>query len=296
MNEDGVLSITEQPIEHVVRKYSVDQNYSAYSHEDHETWRIATSALERVLVGQTAVDYTVAFESTGMSKNFVPSLERINEALEQFGWKAIVVDGFIPPDVFMLLQAHSILPISREIRARNQLGYTPIPDILHEAAGHLPMLKVEGYRLFLQRLGEIGAKTVLTPVDMAVYESGKNLAELLAMEDSDQDVIEQARFAVREAVADSRKQETSPARRLARFHWWTVEYGLVGPEHRIYGAGLLSSASEAHSYAEVPHHTLSMECCERSFDIDHAQPCYFVADSWDHLQAELDNLEQMVAA
>ena len=276
-----------------IDRFSVDQKYSEYTDEEHETWRLATTALEKVLVGNTAVDYRESFASTGMSKHVIPSLEDVQTALERFDWSAIVVNGFIPPDVFMLLQANSILPISKPIRTRNQLGYTPIPDIIHEAAGHLPMLNNANYRFFLQRLGEIGAVTQLDELDMQLYHAQKHLAELIAEETASKLAIQEAAAAVSEAKALVRESPASPARLLARFHWWTVEYGLIGPDHQIYGAGLLSSVAEAAKYRETPHERLSIACCERGFEIDHVQPIYYVADSWDHLMKELDELESI---
>ncbi|MDE0094072.1 MAG: hypothetical protein OXO49_06185 [Gammaproteobacteria bacterium] len=288
------MLIEVHDLQEAIEKFSVEQKYSEYTSEEHETWRLATTALENVLVGNTAVDYCESFTHTGMSKQMIPSLERVQSALGQFDWSAIVVDGFIPPDVFMLLQAHSILPISKPIRARSQLGYTPIPDIIHEAAGHLPMLDDANYRVFLQRLGEIGAATQLDELDMQLYHAQKHLAELIAEETTSQILMDEAESAVVEAKKLVRDSTVSPARLVARFHWWTVEYGLIGPEHKIFGAGLLSSVAEASKYRQAKHERLSRACCERGFEIDHIQPIYYVADSWDHLMQELDVLESMV--
>lgn len=284
----------ESDIKEAIETFGVDQKYSEYTLEDHETWRLATEELEEVLVGHTAVDYTQSFTSTGMTKSAIPSLEMVQEALSQWDWSAIVVDGFIPPDIFMLLQANSILPISKPIRPRSQLGYTPIPDIIHEAAGHLPMLLCAEYREFLQRLGEIGANTQLNEIDMQLYHAQKHIAELLADEVTDQKLLAEAEQAVIEAKKITESSSPSPARCVARFHWWTVEYGLIGPDHKIYGAGLLSSVSEAAKYREAHHERLSVACCDRVFEIDHIQPIYYVADSWDHLMSELENLEHHI--
>ena len=283
-------------IEKLISQYAISQDYQAYTEENHHTWQHATAELESVLVGNTAVDYLAAFKQTGMSVDSVPSLESINTALERFGWQAIVVEGFIPPDVFMTLQANQVLPITKSIRSESQLGYTPVPDILHEAAGHLPMLYHEEYRRFLRTLGEIGASAQLTELDMRLYEKQKALAELEATGNASPQQLEHIRAEIREAVAFANSKPTSTARRVARFHWWTVEYGLIGPDHQIFGAGLLSSAQEARCFRNAPHLRLSIDCCERSFDIDNVQPIYYVADSWDHLHQELESLGTLVTA
>lgn len=296
MTEIAVNTAETSSLENLISQYAISQDYQAYTAENHKTWQHATAELEGVLVGNTAVDYQAAFEQTGMSVDSVPSLESINSALARFGWQAIVVEGFIPPDVFMTLQANQVLPITKSIRTESQLGYTPIPDILHEAAGHLPMLYHEEYRRFLRTLGEIGASVQLTELDMRLYERQKALAELEATGDASPRQLDSIRTEIRQAVERANGQPTSTARRVARFHWWTVEYGLIGPEHQIYGAGLLSSVQEARRFRDAPHLRLSIDCCEQSFDIDNVQPIYYVADSWDHLHQELESLGNRVAA
>ena len=281
-------------LNHAIRAIEVDQRWDEYRVEEHETWRIATTELARTLQGNTYVDYHRAFNETGLRFDQIPSLKDVSAALKKFGWSSLVVDGFIPPDVFMLLQANAILPISRPMRSRSQLGYTPVPDILHEAAGHLPMLKSLDYRNFLTKLGKIGAQVRLTDTDVALYEKQKAVAELSADDSVDQSVIESAQNRLAETFQKVSNEELSNARRVARFHWWTVEYGLIGPEHLIYGAGLLSSASEAAQYQSVEHIPLTIECCDLGFEIDRAQPCLFVAESWDQLDQELNKLADRV--
>lgn len=284
-----------EPIDRIIDEFSVDQDYDHYTEEDQETWRIAMGELKSVLVSNTAVDYVHAFRATGMSPDTIPTLECVNQALNEVGWSAIVVDGFIPPDAFMALQANSILPISRPIRARSQLGYTPIPDIIHEAAGHLPMLSCPEYRVFLRRLGEIGASTHLNEIDMNLYRLQKHLAELHAEDGVSPESIAEAERAVGEAAEAAKDQNVSSARRVARFHWWTVEYGLIGSNHDIYGAGLLSSVAEARDFRAADHIRLTVDCCNQPFEIDHVQPRYYVADSWDHLLDEVEALAADVA-
>lgn len=44
----------------------------------------------------------------------------------------------------------SILPIARDMRSVEHIGYTPAPDIVHEAAGHAPIIADKDYRFFLE--------------------------------------------------------------------------------------------------------------------------------------------------
>ena len=281
-------------LDDAINQYQVDQRWDQYSSEDHDTWRFATTELASVLHGNTYVNYERAFAETGLQIEQIPSLNDVSSALSKFGWRSLVVEGFIPPDVFMLFQANAVLPISRPMRSRSQLGYTPVPDILHEAAGHLPMLNSSGYREFLSKLGNIGAKVQLTDTDMKLYEQQKQVAELTADDLVNPTDLERARTKLAETFERVRFEATSKARLVARFHWWTVEYGLIGPDHLVYGAGLLSSAAEAATFRDVEHNPLTIECCDLGFEIDHAQPCLFVAESWKQLDQELDKLAELV--
>ena len=70
---------------------------------------------------------------------------------------------------------------------------------------------------------------------MKLYEKQKALAEHEASDQVCPEQLENMRVEIRAAVALANSRPTSTARRVARFHWWTVEYGLIGPEHLIYG-------------------------------------------------------------
>lgn len=85
---------------------------------------------------------------------------------------------------------------------------------------------------------------------------------------------------------------------LARFFWFTVEFGLMRDRDRIcaYGSGLLSSASEIeHSVdsAEVRRYAFDLgQVIRQPFEIDRFQDVLFVIDSFEHLYDEVARLEQ----
>src|SRR5262249_33166265 len=91
---------------------------------------------------------------------------------------------------------------------------------------------------------------------------------------------------------------TSMIRALARFFWFTVEFGLMRERDglKAYGSGLLSSFGEIeHAVAspEVQRFPLQIEwAINQSFEIDHYQPLLFVVDSFDQLYSLAGELEQ----
>ena len=73
----------------------------------------------------------------------------MNRILKEIGWAAVAVDGFIPPNAFMEFQAYKVLVIASDIRQLENIEYTPAPDIIHEAAGHAPIIANPDYAEYL---------------------------------------------------------------------------------------------------------------------------------------------------
>ena len=77
---------------------------------------------------------------TGISFERIPRIQEMNDILGKIGWGAVAVDGFIPPAAFMEFQAYKVLVIACDMRQIHHIEYTPAPDIVHEAAGHAPII------------------------------------------------------------------------------------------------------------------------------------------------------------
>jgi len=87
----------------------------------------------------------------------------------------------------------------------------------------------------------------------------------------------------------ARALQYKTTRHLARLNWWTIEFGLIRSAEglKIYGAGLLSSFSEAQYCLDddsAHHLEFHLERCMRTrVYINDMQPCYFVIDSFEDL-------------
>ncbi len=82
-------------------------------------------------------------------------------------------------------------------------------------------------------------------------------------------------------------------RRLERFYWFTVEFGLVRTAGglRIYGNGILSSYNEVrHSLTDrVVKRPFDPDAiAEQEYDVWHLQPLLFVIDSFEQLATEFE--------
>ncbi|MGH8101979.1 MAG: aromatic amino acid hydroxylase, partial [Chthoniobacterales bacterium] len=179
----------------------------------------------------------------------------------------------------------------------HHIEYTPAPDIVHEAAGHAPIIVDREYSNYLQRFGEVGAKAMSSRKDFELYQAIRHLSILKEQPNSDPKEVEQATKLVEHRQKNL--GEPSEMALLSRLHWWTVEYGLIGPleNPKIYGAGLLSSIGESVSCleADVKKIPYSIDAANQPFDITTKQPQLFVCRDFKHLADVLEEFAGKMA-
>lgn len=268
----------------------IDQPYNSYTAQDHAVWRYIMRQNVKYLPGVAHESYLQGLKRTGISIDRIPHMYGMNRILKEIGWAAVAVDGFIPPAAFMEFQAYNVLVIAADIRPINQVLYTPAPDIIHEAAGHAPIIADEEYSAYLRNFGLAGTHAFSSAHDTKIYEAIRHLSILKADPYTTVDAIENA-----EADLDyiSKFQEAPSEMALIRnLHWWTVEYGLIGtPENpKIYGAGLLSSIGESHDCmkSKVKKLPYTLAAKDFSFDITNQQPQLFVTPDFENLNTVLE--------
>jgi phenylalanine-4-hydroxylase len=274
-----------------LRPFVKIQEYCRYTPRDQAVWRFVMRHLSRHLADTAHPVYMEGLQRTGIALDHIPSIDEMNSCLAQLGWRAVVVDGFIPPAIFMEFQALKVLVIAIDMRSVEQIFYTPAPDIVHESAGHAPFIVDIDYAEFLQRFGEIGMKAIATQADLEVYEAIRHLSILKGCASSSAEDIEQAEAELQRL--DAANTESSEASLLTRLHWWTVEYGLVGEvdDYRIFGAGLLSSLGESRHCLDddqVRKLPLTVNAVSQPYDITRQQPQLFVTKSCKHLSQVLE--------
>ena len=275
----------------------IDQPYNAYTAQDHALWRYVMMQNVRYLSEVAHGSYIEGLKKAGISIDQIPHMYGMNRILKEIGWAAVSVDGFIPPAAFMEFQAYNVLVIAADIRPISQIEYTPAPDIIHEAAGHAPIIADPEYAEYLRLFGEIGSKAFSSAQNYLVYEAIRHLSILKTDPYTPKEKIAEA-----EARLEELDQQTGPPSEMTmirNLHWWTVEYGLIGDlkTPKIYGAGLLSSIGESkHALSnEVKKIFYDISAKDYSFDITSMQPQLFVSPDFDHLTAVLREYEQCMA-
>jgi len=252
----------------------IEQPYELYSEENHQAWRKLYARLTPRWERYANEHFLKGIHSLCLDPERIPRLDDVNRFLSPLtGFQAKAVSGYVPAFVFFDCLRNRTFPTTITIRRSDKLDYLPEPDIFHDVAGHVPMHTDQQFAEALVRFGECAH----TAAEMAAGIRGP----------------------------DTRIHYlTSVIKAMARFFWFTVEFGLMrsrGPgELKVYGSGLLSSHGEiAHAVEapEVQRYPIQLEwAINQGFEINHYQPLLFIVDSFDHLFGLVDQLEAWMKA
>lgn len=268
-----------------LKQFIVAQNYEKYTPIDQAVWRYVMRQNYSYLKNVAYYPYIKGLQRAGLSIEYIPDLQTMNDNLGKIGWGAVTVDGFIPPAAFMEYQAYRVLVIAADIRQINHIEYTPAPDIIHESAGHAPIIADTDYNNYLSYFGSIGAKAMFSAKDFELYEAIRKLSILKEAADADEREIAKAEKELK--YINANMGEPSEMALLGRLHWWTVEYGLIGTleNPKIYGAGLLSSIGESATcmQSDVEKLWYNIYTVNYPYDITKPQPQLFVTETFQNL-------------
>jgi phenylalanine-4-hydroxylase len=274
-----------------LRQFIVAQHYENYTPIDQAVWRYVMRQNYSYLKQVAYYPYIKGLNRAGLSIEHIPHLQTMNDHLGKIGWGAVTVDGFIPPAAFMEYQAYRVLVIAADIRQINHIDYTPAPDIIHESAGHAPIIADTDYNNYLSYFGSIGAKAMFSSKDFELYEAIRKLSILKEAAGTLASDLKKAERHLQRVSEDM--GEPSEMALLGRLHWWTVEYGLIGnlENPKIYGAGLLSSIGESASCMQESVKKLwyNKYTVNYPYDITKTQPQLFVTETFQNL---IDVLEE----
>jgi phenylalanine-4-hydroxylase len=280
-----------------LKQFIKPQDYSDYTPINQAVWRYVMRKNVDYLSKVAHSSYLDGLRKTGIEIDSIPSMYGMNRILTEIGWAAVAVDGFIPPNAFMEFQAYNVLVIASDIRQLEHIEYTPAPDIIHEGAGHAPIIANPEYAEYLRRFGEIGCKAISSHKDYQMYEAIRLLSILKEAEDTPQEKIDEAEKAVSDL--QNNMGELSEMAQIRNLHWWTVEYGLIGTVEnpKIYGAGLLSSIGESawcmtDNVKKIPY---DISAANQNFDITQLQPQLYVTPNFSYLSLILEEFANKMA-
>ncbi len=249
------------------RSLFIEQPYDCYSEENHEAWRRLYARMVPKWERYANPHFLKGIRALSLNPQRVPRLEDVNRFLQPLtGFRAKAVSGYVPAFQFFDCLGRREFPTTVTIRRSDQLDYLPEPDIFHDIAGHVPMHTDRHFAETLVRFGECARKAARLDVPA--------------------------------------EQLSSIIRAMARFFWFTIEFGLMRDASRgglkVYGSGLLSSYGEIEHALEsdaVQRYPLQLEwVIHQSFEIDHYQPLLFIVDSFEHLYGLVGELESWLMA
>lgn len=280
-----------------LKQFIKPQVYEDYTPINQAVWRYVMRKNVNYLSKVAHSSYLEGLEKTGLEIDNVPNMYGMNRILKEIGWAAVAVDGFIPPNAFMEFQAYNVLVIACDIRQLEHIEYTPAPDIIHEGAGHAPIIANPEYAEYLRRFGEIGCKSISSARDYELYEAIRLLSILKEAEGTPDEEIKKAEDQV--DYLQNNMGELSEMSRIRNLHWWTVEYGLIGTVEnpKIYGAGLLSSIGESawcmtDNVKKIPY---DISAADQGFDITKPQPQLYVTPDFAQLSFVLEEFANTMA-
>jgi phenylalanine-4-hydroxylase len=280
-----------------LKQFIKPQVYEDYTPINQAVWRYVMRKNVDYLSKVAHNSYLEGLEKTGLEIDNIPNMYGMNRILKEIGWAAVAVDGFIPPNAFMEFQAYNVLVIACDIRQLEHIEYTPAPDIIHEGAGHAPIIANPEYAEYLRRFGELGCKAISSARDYELYEAIRLLSILKEAEGTPKVDIKKAEEQV--DFLQSNMGELSEMSRIRNLHWWTVEYGLIGTidNPKIYGAGLLSSIGESawcmtNNVKKIPY---DIAAADQSFDITKPQPQLYVTPDFAQLNQVLEEFANKMA-
>lgn len=280
-----------------LKQFIKAQDYNEYTPINQAVWRFVMRKNVDYLSKVAHNSYLDGLKKTGIEVDNIPSMYGMNRILTEIGWAAVAVDGFIPPNAFMEFQAYNVLVIASDIRQLEHIEYTPAPDIIHEGAGHAPIIANPEYAEYLRRFGEIGCKAISSDKDYQMYEAIRLLSIVKEAEGTPQETIDAAEKAVEDL--QNNMGELSEMAQIRNLHWWTVEYGLIGTVEnpKIYGAGLLSSIGES-AYCmtdQVIKKPYDIAAAQQNFDITKLQPQLYVTPTFAYLNLVLEEFANKMA-
>jgi len=280
-----------------LKQFIKPQNYEAYTAINQAVWRYVMRKNVDYLSKVAHKSYVDGLKKTGISIDHIPNMYGMNRILKEIGWAAVAVDGFIPPSAFMEFQAYNVLVIASDIRQLENIEYTPAPDIIHEGAGHAPIIANPEYAEYLRRFGEIGCKAISSAKDYELYNAVRHLSIIKEANGTPQSEIDEAEKHIEHLQENM--GEPSEMALIRNLHWWTVEYGLIGTvdNPKIYGAGLLSSIGEStwcmtDKVEKIPY---SIKAAHTEFDITKPQPQLFVTPDFAFLSQVLEDFANTMA-
>ena len=141
-----------------------------YTDEEQGIWQIVAGHLDELHAKRANEFYLQAKKDLGISNDHIPQLTEMNRRLKELtGFRLAPVEGLVDTRAFLSWLSYRTMLSTQYIRHHSRPEYTPEPDIVHEAIGHIPMFTNPDFADFSQFIGH-GARMA---TDKQIEELGR---------------------------------------------------------------------------------------------------------------------------
>ncbi|THG40193.1 phenylalanine 4-monooxygenase [Sphingomonas olei] len=141
--------------------WTVAQNWSHYTPEEHATWDTLFARQSKLLPGRASDAWLRGLDVLKLSKPGIPDFEELSERLMKLtGWQVVAVPGLVPDEIFFDHMANRRFVAGNFIRRPDQLDYLQEPDVFHDVFGHVPMLADPVFADYLAAYGRGGQRAM----------------------------------------------------------------------------------------------------------------------------------------
>jgi phenylalanine-4-hydroxylase len=141
-----------------------------YTDEEQGIWRIVAGRLEELHARRANKFYLQAKKDLGFSNDRIPQLTEMTRRLKELtNFRLAPIEGLVDTRAFLSWLSYRTMLSTQYIRHHSRPEYTPEPDIVHEAIGHIPMFTNPDFADFSQFIGH-GARLA---TDEQIEELGR---------------------------------------------------------------------------------------------------------------------------
>lgn len=129
--------------------------FKKFSNEENMTWKILCKKRLKGLKNFASPLHKRGWNLLEMNIEEIPNFAFLNKKLKKLtGWQVASTGvQYEEDDAWLSSLADKIIKITEYIRDRKNLDYTPLPDIFHDAFGHLPFLANSEYARIAHKFG-----------------------------------------------------------------------------------------------------------------------------------------------
>ena len=125
-----------------------------YTEQEQNIWKIVATRLEEIQAERASEFYLDAKKKLGISTTRIPQLSEMNKRLKTLSnWRLAPIEGLVETRGFLSWLSYRTMLCTQYIRHHSRPEYTPEPDIVHEAIGHIPNFTNRDFADFSQFIG-----------------------------------------------------------------------------------------------------------------------------------------------